>query len=322
MKDVIGRKINYLRVSVTDRCNFRCVYCMPEEGVKQKSHDDILRFEDIIQFIKQVAPLGITNIRITGGEPLVRKDIVDFVSQISRIKGIKDVSMTTNGSLLSNYAKPLKKAGLDRVNISLDSLDAKKFKNVTRRGDLTKVKQGIKSSLEVGLDPVKINCVLVRGFNDDEISDFVDLTIDNPLYVRFIELMPLGEDKISQDRFISAKEAKQLVRQKLVPYEKGIKGAGPAKYYKVPNSKGAVGFITPITSHFCAKCNRIRLTADGKLKPCLESNIEVDISEPLKKGNYDEVLFKYRQALEKKPICHNMGEGSTKRIRSMWQIGG
>lgn len=326
MKDAKGRKINYLRVSVTDRCNFRCVYCMPEEGINQKSHDDILRFEEIVEFIKQVVPLGITNVRITGGEPLVRKGIVDFVSEVSKIKGIQDISMTTNGSLLSKYAKPLKRAGLDRVNISLDSLDESKFKNVTRRGDLTSVHKGIKSALEAGLNPVKINCVLVRGFNDDEISDFVNLTIDNSLYVRFIELMPLGGDQTLQKRFISAKEARQLVGKKLYPYKgKGIKGMGPAKYYKVSDSKGAVGFITPISSHFCEKCNRIRLTADGKLKPCLESDLEVDIKKSLKEGNYQEVLYRFRQALQQKPMCHHMNEkGNNKNrpVRSMWQIGG
>lgn len=322
MKDAVGREINYIRVSITDRCNFRCVYCMPEKGVQQKSHNEILKFEEIVQFIRQIAPLGISKVRITGGEPLVRKGVVDFISQINQIEGIEDISMTTNGSLLAKYAKPLKKAGLDRVNISLDSLNAKKFNKITRWGKLSDVKQGIKAAISAGLTPVKINCVLVRNFNDDEISDFVDLTFKYPLYVRFIELMPLGGDILSKQRFISAIEVKQLIKQKLVPCKKDIKGAGPAKYYRVPGGKGAVGFITPISSHFCAECNRIRLTADGKLKPCLESDMEVDVKPPLQGGNYKEVLFRFIQALKQKPVCHHMEKDKNNRVRSMWQIGG
>lgn len=217
MKDGFGREINYLRISITDRCNFRCKYCMPEKGVELKTHEDILSFEEIIQFVKAVAPLGITRVRVTGGEPLIRKGVIDFIKKLKSIKGIKDVSMTTNGSLLPDMAQYLKKAGLDRVNISLDSLKPNRFREITRCGELSKVLEGIGAALEVGLTPVKINCVVVKGFNDDEIMDFVNLTQEHPLYVRFIELMPLGEKDLGKDCFISAQNIKALINKKLVP---------------------------------------------------------------------------------------------------------
>lgn len=281
MKDAIGRDINYLRISVTDRCNFRCRYCMPEKGVESKSHDEILRFEEILDFVKAVTPLGISKVRITGGEPLVRKGIVNFISKLSNIPEIQDLSMTTNASLLAPMTGALKHAGLKRVNISLDSLKEEKFRWITRRGKLDDVFQGIDAAIREGLTPVKVNCVVTRGFNDDEINDFVNLTKEYPIYIRFIELMPLGGSGWSKGHFMVADEIKFLIKEELIPIEVSV-GAGPARYFKVPGALGGVGFITPISRHFCDNCNRVRLTADGKLKPCLESDIEIDVKKALR----------------------------------------
>jgi cyclic pyranopterin phosphate synthase len=323
MEDGFKREIDYLRISITDRCNFRCRYCMPEKGVEPKKHEDILTFEEILQFVNAAASLGITKVRVTGGEPLVRKGVVGFIEKLSSINGIKDVSMTTNGCLLPDMARHLKEAGLDRVNISLDSLKSQRFREITRCGELSKVLQGIRAALEVGLTPVKINCVVVKGFNDDEIMDFVKLTQEYPLFVRFIELMPLGERGWGKNRFISAQDIKASINQKLIPT--GIPaGAGPAIYYKVPKSLGSIGFITPISQHFCPMCNRLRLTADGKLKPCLESDIEIDIKSAFNENKSEEKLKSlFKQALEQKPLRHHMtSEQNADHFRKMWQIGG
>lgn len=323
MRDVIGREIDYLRISITDRCNFRCVYCMPEEGVPAKTHFDILSLEEINQLVKAVLPLGIRKVRVTGGEPLVRKGIVDFIRNLKSIGGISDLSMTTNASLLSPIAKDLKRAGLDRVNISLDSLKSDRFQMITRRGRLSDVIEGIDSAIKAGLAPVKINCVIVRGFNDDEIMDFVNLTRDFPVYVRFIELMPLGESELEDERFVSCDEIKQNICRQLIETRVSA-SAGPALYYKVPGAVGAVGFITPISRHFCSSCNRIRLTADGKLKPCLESDIEIDVKKALReKRGEKEIQCLFKEALMHKPVCHHMNNSkTTEHSRMMWQIGG
>lgn len=224
---------------------------------------------------------------------------------------------------MSNTAKDLKKAGLGRVNISLDSLKPHRFKEITRCGELSKVLKGIKKALDIGLTPVKINCVVIKGFNDDEIMDFVGLTRKYPLSVRFIELMPLGEKGWGKDRFISAQHIKASINQKLIPANKSI-GAGPAVYYKVPNSLGSIGFITPISRHFCSTCNRLRLTADGKLKPCLESDVEFDIKSALRENKGEEKLKDlFKEAIKQKPLRHNMiYEQDVDYFRKMWQIGG
>ncbi|MDI3481710.1 MAG: 3,8-cyclase [Tepidanaerobacteraceae bacterium] len=323
MKDAVGREINYLRISVTDRCNFRCLYCMPEKGIEPKSHPDILRFEEIIEFVKAVAPLGISRVRVTGGEPLVRKGVVEFVRQLRALDGIKDISMTTNGSMLASVAEDLKKAGLDRVNISLDSLKPERFHKITRWGRLKDVLDGIEAALEADLTPVKINCVAIRGFNDDEIEDFINLTRNHPIYIRFIELMPLGETVWGTDHYLSAEEIKAEIKEELLPASAPA-GAGPAVYYRVAGAIGAVGFITPISRHFCNACNRMRLTADGKLKPCLESDLELDVKTALREKRGEEELRRiFMEALSKKPVCHHMvPESGAGYLRRMWQIGG
>ncbi|MCG0274954.1 MAG: GTP 3',8-cyclase MoaA [Thermosediminibacteraceae bacterium] len=324
MKDRFGREIDYIRVSVTDRCNFRCIYCMPEKGIAPKSSEDILRFEEIARFLKAIAPLGVSKVRITGGEPLVRKGIVDFVAMVRHIPEIQDIALTTNGSLLAELAADLKRAGLDRVNVSLDSLNPEKFRRMTRGGNLKSVIKGIEAALEHGLVPVKVNCVVIKGFNDDEVADFVKLAIDYPLTVRFIELMPIGESVREGMELVPQDHIARILGLKLEPVKYPEKGAGPAVYYKIPGGKGYVGFIAPITRHFCAYCNRIRLTSDGKLKVCLASEEEIDIKAPLRGGaSVEELQRIFVNALMKKPEGHRMNVVPFRKTkRTMCQIGG
>jgi len=322
MIDRWGRKIEYLRISVTDRCNFRCIYCMPEEGVAPLRHDDILRFEEMLVIVEAAAELGINKIRVTGGEPLVRKGITGFIKALRVIPGIEDISMTTNGSLLEKHAEKLKEAGLDRVNISLDSLNREKFYDMTRGGNLEDVLRGIDSAIAAGLVPVKINCVVTKGFNEDEILDFVETTKRKPVHVRFIELMPLGEGNRIESGFVSNEKLKQLIKDELIPVK--VKGNGPAKYFKIRGALGSIGFISPMSGHICSKCNRIRLTADGKLKPCLESETEYDIRGLIRSGADKQKTKSFiRRVILSKPREHRMYTTYHRHTkRNMSQIGG
>lgn len=321
MIDRWGRKIDYLRISVTDRCNFRCKYCMPEEGVNPLTHNDILRFEEMLTVVKAASQLGISKIRITGGEPLVRKGIISFIKALNMIPNIDDISMTTNGSLLKQIAPELKKAGLQRVNISLDSLNPYKFAEITRGGKLTQVLAGIDSALESGLQPVKINCVVIKGFNDDEIPRFIELTKNKPVHVRFIEVMPLGDQNWNQG-FVPNEKLKSSITEELEAVN--VKGNGPATYFKAKGAKGSIGFISPMSGHICSKCNRIRLTADGKLKPCLESKQEYDVKKLLRGGESPEVIKEFvKKVILCKPKEHHMYSGYVSATtRNMSQIGG
>lgn len=283
MIDSYGREINYLRISVTDLCNLKCRYCMPEKGIRKKDHSEILRLETIEKIAETAVKMGINKIRLTGGEPLVRRGIVDLTRQIAKLKkfGLKDLGLTTNGILLKEKADKLKKAGLTRVNISIDTLDKQKHSYITRGGNIEDVLEGIRAAKEAQLFPLKFNVVLIGGFNDDEIEDLVSLTVQEDIEVRFIELMPLGEacgwDK---EHFIPITDVVKRI-PRLIPLP--FKGHGStARLYKLPNSKGKVGLISPLSNHFCNYCNRIRITPDGKLKSCLHSNMEIDIK------NYDE----------------------------------
>ncbi len=328
LSDSFQRPINYMRVSITDRCNFRCVYCMPEEGVSWMPHSDILSYEELITIVRSGAELGITRIRITGGEPLVRAGIVDFVRMVAEIPGMEDVSMTTNAIYLSRYAAELKKAGLNRVNISLDTLKPEKFSRICR-GDskddgLTKVLNGIKAAGEVGLNPVKINMVVMDGVNDDEILDFARKTIDDEWHVRFIELMPYTGHNGHTPRGLTSREIKKRLDPlgKMEPY-KHDRGNGPAKYYRLPDARGTIGFITAISEHFCMSCNRLRLTADGKLRPCLMSETMIDLREPLRSGiSSEKVKELIKQAVIAKPLGHNLEEGQRPNDRPFCQVGG
>jgi len=320
MIDGFGRKINYLRISVTDLCNLKCTYCMPERGVPKKEHSDILSLETIRRIAEAAVSLDITKIRITGGEPLVRRGILDLITEIAKLKdrGLKDLALTTNGILLKNYAEQLKKAGLDRVNISIDTLDPAKFKEITRCGQLKDVFEGIRAAKEARLFPLKLNVVLIGGFNDDEIEDFVRLTIEDDIEIRFIELMPMGEaGGWDKDHFLAGTEILERVPS-LIPVS--FKGHGSvARLYRLPNSKGRVGLISPLSSHFCNFCNRIRITPDGKLKPCLHSNVEIDIKN-YKENEMEKFLM---DGIKAKPYRHCIQSDEYEPIiRNMHEIGG
>jgi cyclic pyranopterin phosphate synthase len=328
LSDSFQRPINYLRVAVTDRCNLRCIYCMPEEGVKWMSHSDILSYEELITIIRASAELGISKIRITGGEPLVRQGIEDFVQMIAQIPGIEDIAMTTNGIFLAKYAADLKKAGLHRVNVSLDTLKPERFKKICRGvdagGDISNVLAGIKAAQEAGLNPVKINMVVMAGVNDDEILDFARKTVDEEWHVRFIELMPFTGHDGHTPVGLTTRELKQRIDPlgRMEPY-KHQWGNGPAKYYKLPEAKGTMGFISALSEHFCFSCNRLRLTADGKLRPCLMSETMIDLREPLRGGiSKDQLKELIQQAVTAKPMGHHLSEGFKPNDRPFCQVGG
>lgn len=318
MEDSFGRNINYLRISLTDRCNLRCKYCMPEDGIDKCDHSDILSLEEIYEIIVSFVELGVDKIRFTGGEPLVRKGIVDLISKVSRLKGIRDIAMTTNGILLKDMASDLKAAGLKRVNISLDTLNSEKYKTITRCGDLQKVLDGIKEAKRVGLTPIKINTVLMGGFNENEIESLVDLTRKDNIDVRFIELMPIGEaSSWAKEKFISNERVLEKIKQLEPVKREDI--SSPAMYYKLPGAKGKVGIINPISCKFCENCNRVRLTSNGKLKMCLHSNREIDLKTPLRNGmDLKELIIK---SIGEKEESHHLEEGQY-ISRNMNEIGG
>jgi len=328
LADTYNRPINYMRIAVTDRCNLRCIYCMPEEGVPWLSHSDILSYEEILTIVRAAAAMGITKIRITGGEPLVRLGIVDFVQMISQVPGIEDIAMTTNGIYLAKYAAGLKKAGLNRVNVSLDTLDADKFQRICRGGEkgghITDVLAGIEAARSAGLNPVKINVVVMSGINDNEILDFARKTLAEEWHVRFIELMPFTGHNGRTPSGLTAREIKQRIDPlgKMEPY-KHKWGNGPAKYYRLPDAKGTIGFITALSEHFCFSCNRLRLTADGKLRPCLMSETMIDLREPLRSGvSEDQLKDLIQQAVNAKPMGHHLSEGRKPNDRPFCQVGG
>ena len=318
MKDNINREINYLRISITDRCNLRCKYCMPTEGIEKKYHDEILSFEEIVEVVKVAVSLGITKIRITGGEPLVRKGVVGLISNISAVDGVEEIAMTTNGVLLKDHAKELKDAGLDRVNISLDSLNKEKYKEITQGGRIEDVIAGIDAAQEVGLEPIKVNVVIMKDFNVDEIMDFSKLTIKRNIEIRFIELMPFGTiGENNRDNYISNED----VKKKFSSLERLESTDSVAEYYKLPDSLGKIGFINPISNSFCSKCNKIRLTSDGKLKTCLHSNDEIDIKDALLKKDCDQLKGIILNAINEKPKEHSINHHEPIE-RNMYKIGG
>jgi cyclic pyranopterin phosphate synthase len=326
MKDLLGRNINYLRISVTDRCNLRCRYCMPEEGVEKKFHTDMLTLEEIYEVVKVCAGMGTNKVRITGGEPLIRKGLTGLIEKISAIEGIKDVALTTNGVLLKKLAGELKAAGLKRINISLDTLDAAKYENMTRGGNIRDVLDGIEEAYKVGLKPIKINTVLIKGFNEDEIGELIKLTLREDMDVRFIELMPIGQAAaFAAEQYLPSSYVLENFKE-LEPVE--IEDtSSPAKYYRLPGAKGRVGFINPISHKFCGNCNRIRLTADGKLKPCLHSDLEIDTKQILRAENIKDKQEALRAAVEEtvnaKPEHHTLNDLCSRPIkRDMYKIGG
>ncbi len=293
LRDSFGRLITYLRLSITDRCNLRCFYCMPQADFNWMPPRKILRFEEIVQLTRVLAKLGVKKVRFTGGEPLVRKDVVKLVADVNGLDGIKETCLTTNGVLLRSLASELFNAGLRHLNISLDTLRAKRFEQITGRDFFHQVWEGIEKSLELGFSPVKINFVMMRGKNDDEVVDFARLAQRFDLEVRFIEFMPIGKhSKWGKQHFLSSDEAKSLIEQelgRLVPVRRED-DAGPADMYSLHGSAGKVGFISPLSHRFCSSCNRLRVTADGRVRLCLFSDLEFELRDLLRKGISDSHL--------------------------------
>lgn len=311
MIDGFGRRIEYLRVSVTDKCNLRCVYCMPEEGLSWLRKEQLLSYEEIVEVIATMAPLGLRRVRITGGEPLVRRDLPELVGLIAAVPGIEDLSLSTNAVLLEEHAEALRGAGVNRVNISLDSLRPDRIDALSRRpGSARRIMAGIDRAERVGFEPIKVNVVLMRGRNDDEIADFANLTRERPWHVRFIELMPTGSNlDLSRDSFIPCAEALDRLRGigELEPVP-GPWGNGPATYYRFPGAPGTVGVITPMSHNYCERCNRMRLTADGQLRPCLFGHLQTNLRDPLRRGEDLRPLI--ADTLRTKPERHLLVQGS------------
>lgn len=323
ISDSFQRPISYLRVSVTDRCNLRCVYCMPPEGIPLMAHSDVLRYEEILSVVRVAAGMGINRIRLSGGEPLARAGLVDFVRLLAGVEEIEDLSLTTNGVLLKGQAAGLAEAGLRRVNISLDSLKRERFRQITGRDRLADVMDGIREAERVGFAPIKINVVVMRGINDDELLDFAGLTRDG-WNVRFIELMPILQKGVRQPEFLPAKEMWDSISSlgRLEPCQP-LQGNGPASYYRLPGARGTIGFITPVSDHFCFKCNRLRLTADGKLLPCLLASQEIDLRSALRAGAPPEDIRQLiLEAVASKPEGHRVSQGEVGQKRPMTQVGG
>ena len=312
MQDQFGRRIEYLRVSVTDKCNLRCVYCMPEEGLPWLRRADLLTYEEITAVVQVMARMGLRRVRFTGGEPLVRKDLADLVAMVRAVPGIEDLSLSTNAVLLGEQADALRAAGIDRVNISLDSLRPERVDRIARRpGSFDRILRGLEAAERVGFHPLKINVVLLAGQNDDEIEDFAAITRDRPWHVRFIEVMPTGSNLgLSANAFVSCADALRRVRRigALEPVP-GPAGNGPATYYRFPDGRGTIGVITPMSHNFCDRCNRMRLTADGQLRPCLFGSIQTDLRGPLRQG--EDLVPHIRHTLEIKPERHLLVQGSS-----------
>lgn len=325
LNDKQGRSYKYLRVSVTDRCNFRCKYCVPSHDFDMMSHQDILRYEDLIFAINTFAELGINKIRVTGGEPLVRKNISFFMKEITQINGIEEVTLTTNGSLLSRFADDIYNAGIKRINISLDSLKKDRYANITGGFDLDTVIDGLKAAKSARLSPIKINAVAIKGFNDDEIIDFCHFAADNDVNVRFIEFMPIGNSvDWKKDNIITGDEIlDRISKQFTVKPIKRLKNAGPAVNYQLSNG-AKIGVITPISNHFCSDCDKLRLTSDGKIRPCLLSDNEIDISEFIKQKDQKALKTALLESLNIKDDQHHIQDGNDddKFKRTMSKIGG
>ncbi len=323
--DRFGRNIHYLRISLTDKCNLRCVYCMPEDMVF-RPNAELMQDDELIKLVQLFTSLGFDKYRLTGGEPTVRLHVVSLVQQIAANPGVRSLSMTTNGVLLKKLARPLKEAGLQRVNISLDTLDPERFHRITRRGKFDDVWEGILEAERVGLTPVKLNAVVVRGFNDQDVVDMARLTCDHPWQIRFIEMMPFaGATDFQQSQVVKAEEMQEHIVAALGPMELLNEGAldGEARIYRLPGARGELGFISSVSLPFCATCTRARLTADGKLRLCLLREKEVDLLTPLRQGaNLEDLRQIILDGIWHKPWGHGLGEGEVALNRVMSEIGG
>ncbi|MCZ8517762.1 GTP 3',8-cyclase MoaA [Paenibacillus filicis] len=329
--DKFGRVHDYLRISVTDRCNLRCVYCMPEEGMEFEPEERLLTFEEIAETVRVLAGYGVRKIRLTGGEPLVRKNLEQLVTMLSSIPGIEDIALTTNGIYFAPRAVKLKQAGLTRINISLDSLRADRFSLITRGGDIRRVLASIQEAIRVGLEPIKLNVVLMKGINDDEIEDFLKLSLEQNLHVRFIEYMPIGHDDAGwKSKYLplsTVLERCESMGWQTEECDKALKGNGPSQNYRIAGAAGTFGLIHPVSDHFCQTCNRLRLTADGNIKPCLYWSDEFNVRRHI--GDEEALARLFFRALEIKPESHEMAKvlldeqmSHTPTNRRMSQIGG
>jgi cyclic pyranopterin phosphate synthase len=325
MRDSFDREIHYLRVSLTDRCNYRCVYCMPEKGVVFHPHANHLSDEELVRIIRIMSTLGFDRVRLTGGEPTVRPNLVPIVEAISAIPGIREIAMTTNGMRLEKIAAPLARAGLNRVNISIDTLDAERFAKITRFGKLESVWRGILAAELAGLTPIKLNAVIVRGYNEADLIDLARLTLDHPWDMRFIEMMPLGSISDFQvESIVTAAEMKARVEDEcgeLIPLD--WNGHDPARPYRLQNGQGTLGFISSVSAPFCEGCDRVRLTSDGRLRLCLLRDDEVELLEPVRAGaSDDELRALIARGVHAKPWGHGLAENVIAGSRIMSQIGG
>ncbi len=327
LHDSFGRRVDYLRISVTDRCNLRCAYCMPASGVSWKPRQDLLSASEIERVVRAAAGLGIRRVRLTGGEPLARPDLVALVRALARIDGIEEISLTTNGMLLERLAAPLAAAGLKRVNVSLDSLRPETFRRLTRFGEIERLWRGLAAAERAGLAPIKLNTVVIRGVNDDELADFAALTLSRPWHVRFIELMPVGNlgdwgegFPPQAERYYSIHEMLAQLRPLGLTPCAAPAGNGPARVYRIPGAAGTIGFISPLGEHFCETCNRLRLTADGRLRPCLLREGEIDARDVARRGG--DVAELIHLAAQRKPIGHALASAPGPVDRMMCQIGG
>jgi cyclic pyranopterin phosphate synthase len=312
--DDLGRRLNYLRISITDRCNFNCIYCMPKERLEKLQHEDILTYEEIFRLVSISASLGVEKIRLTGGEPMVRSGFCDFLSSLTSISGLKDISLTTNGFFLKNKIQKIKDAGIKRINISLDTLNRKKFKTITGHDSFDKVWEGIELASRLGFAPIKINMVVMKGMNDDEVADMAGLSLRFPFHIRFIEYMPIGltNHAVPFGHISNADVKKSLEKIGNLVQVPRTHMDGPTVRYKFEGAPGEIGFISPLTNHFCHTCNRLRLTANGKLRPCLLSNKEEDIKGPMRKGASDEELIRiFLETAHKKPRGHEVSPDET-----------
>ena len=321
--DTLGRPVRDLRISVTDRCNFRCVYCMPAEGLPWLPKHDILSYEEITAIARQLAPHGLRRLRITGGEPTIRPDLVSLVRMLKSVPGIEDIALSTNGVKLPEMSAPLKAAGLDRVNMSADSLRPERIAKIARRDLNFDPVRAASAAEQAGLGPIKINMVVLRGVNDDELEDFARLTLDHPWHVRFIELMPVGEMRELEWKHVvpSDEILARLARVAAIAPDAGPpRGNGPAKYHRFPGAPGSVGVITPMTHTYCDSCNRVRLTADGRLRTCLYGDHEINLRDPLRAG--EDLTPLYVQALARKPKEHELLQMKVGGLRALSQVGG
>jgi cyclic pyranopterin phosphate synthase len=325
MRDQFGRPLTDLRVSLTDRCNLRCVYCMPEDGIAFRPPDDLLQDDEVVLLVEIAAELGVHKVRLTGGEPTVRPRIADLVRRVAAIPGITDLAMTTNAVLLEALARPLADAGLDRLNVSLDTLDREKFSRITRGGHVDRVIAGIRAAEACGMRPIKLNAVVVRGFNEEDVAPLAALTLDHPWEVRFIEVMPFGDvADVADAGIVKSDETMARIEAalgRLDPLD--LSGDAPARTYRLPSASGTVGFISPVSEPFCARCGRIRLTADGRLRLCLLRDDEEDLLTPLRSGaSRDEMKMRFRAAAYRRPFGHALAEQLYPEKRVMIQIGG